>query len=389
MQSIVNANIVFEDCVVSNGLIIVEAGKILYAGEYKEEPSKECTDIVDAEGMFVGPGFVDIHVHGAVGSFIYDNPEKTSRHFLEHGHTSIFPALYDDLDCGDMIKAAQTLKNARSSGTYSKIIEGLYMEGPYMNSKYGAEVESKKWNPSEIKYDDYSHLVEVLGNFPKVWVIAPERDGIENFVKHVKTVNPDAVISVGHSEATPAQIRKLKKYGLILQTHCMDATGRVGEGGGIRRCGPDEECFLDDNMYAELICDSLGIHVDPDMLSLVYKVKGRDRIILITDSTPGEGVVSDVYPEASDLNFDSLGRISGSKLTLDAACRNMVRYTGCTMSDAFIMASTNPAKIMGIDNQVGTISVGKRANLVFIDNDFNVKKVMLDGKFTEELKCRN
>lgn len=389
LRAIINANIVLRDKIIYDGTLIINGNCIDCITTFENCTIPQNAKIIDAQGLFVGPGFVDIHVHGADGKFIYDNPEETAMHFLEHGHTTILSAFYDDLDCSGMIKAAENLKNARKNGISSKIIEGIYMEGPYMNSKYGAEAENKKWNPDEIIYDDYFHLVETLGDFAKVWVVAPERDGIEEFVKNIKKINSKAIISVGHSEATPAEIRKLKKYGLILQTHCMNATGRVGDGGGIRRCGPDEECFLDDNMYAELICDSLGIHVDPDMIKLIYKVKTKDRIILITDSTASVGVASERFPDATDLNFDNQGNISGSKLTLNAACRNMMKHTNCSINDAFVMASYNPACVLGLDDEIGSISQGKRANLVFVDSKFNVKKVMLDGKFMEEIICRN
>ncbi|MBQ4527192.1 MAG: N-acetylglucosamine-6-phosphate deacetylase [Clostridia bacterium] len=389
VQAVINANIVLRDDIVYGGTLIIKGNHIECVSLPGDTVIPENAKIVDAGGLYVGPGFVDIHSHGAKGKLIYDEPEETTTHFLKSGHTTILSAFYDDLDSVGMIKAAENIKIVRKNGVSSKIIEGIYMEGPYMNFKYGAEAQNKKWNPHEINFDDYSRLVETLGDFAKVWVVAPERDGIEDFVKYVKKINPDAVISVGHSEATPDQIRDLKKYGLILQTHCMDATGRVGEGGGIRRCGPDEECLLDDNMYAEVICDSLGIHVDPDMLKLIYKVKTKDRIVLITDSTASDGTASEMYPDATDLNFDNQGMISGSKLTLDAACRNMMKHTSCGITDAFVMASYNPACVLGLDNEIGSIAPGKRANLVFTDSLFNVKRVMLNGKFTEELLCHN
>lgn len=387
--AIINANIVLENSILSDGVIVIQGNRIIDVEQSKDFVIPENAKIIDANGLYVGPGFVDIHVHGADGEFIYDNPQKTTMHFLNHGHTTILSAFYDDLDSAAMLKAFENLKIARETGISSKIIEGIYMEGPYMNPKYGAEAENKKWNPNEIRFSDYNDIVETLGDFAKVWAVAPERCGIEEFVKNIKNINPKAVISVGHSEATPAEIRKLKKYGLILQTHCMNATGRVGDGGGIRRCGPDEECFLDDNMYAEVICDSMGIHVDPDMLKLIYKVKGADKIVLITDSSASTGTPSKDFPEATDLNFDNQGNISGSKLTLDAACRNMIKYTRCDIKDAFIMASYNPAYIIGLIDEIGSISSGKRANLVFVDSDFNVKKVMFNGIFTEELLCHN
>lgn len=389
LRAVINANIVLRDKIIYGGALIIKDNRISYVTTSDDIVIPKNAKIIDAKGLYVGPGFVDIHSHGVNGSFIYDKPEEATTYFLKFGHTTILSAFYDDLDCDSMIKAAENIKIARKKGVSSRVIEGIYMEGPYMNFKYGAEAQNKKWNPDEINYDDYSCLVKKLGDFAKIWVVAPERAGIEEFVKYIKMINSNAVISVGHSEATPGQIRDLKKYGLILQTHCMDATGRVGDGGGIRRCGPDEECLLDDNMYAEVICDSLGIHVDPDMLKLIYKVKTKDKIVLITDSTASAGAMSERYPDATDLNFDNQGMISGSKLTLNAACRNMIKYTSCGITDAFVMASYNPACVLGLDDEIGSIAPGKRANLVFVDSCFNVKRVMLDGRFTEELLCRN
>ena len=116
------------------------------------------------------------------------------------------------------------------------------MEGPYMNPKYGAMSEQNKWK-GDICAEDYAEVVDEAGNLAKVWAVAPERVGLEPFLAYAKEKNPATVFSVGHSEANPGQIQKLKKYGISLQTHCMDATGRVSTWGGTRASGPDEYCM--------------------------------------------------------------------------------------------------------------------------------------------------
>ena len=132
---------------------------------------------------------------------------------------------------------------------------------------------------------------------------------------------------------------------------------------------------------AEVICDSQGIHVEPDLLRLILLVKGVDHTVLISDSYVSNEPTPPEFAHITDLQFDANGGLCGSKLTLDVACRNMMKHTGCSMNDAFLLASRNPARAIGLDREVGTLEIGKRANLVIVDGEFNVQSVMLDGRF--------
>ena len=252
------------------------------------------------------------------------------------------------------------------------------MEGPYMNPKYGASAEKNRWK-GEIKEEDYKALVDKAGGDVRVWAVAPEREGLEPFMAYAETVNNNVVFAVGHSEATPDEVRALKKYGIKIQTHCMNATGRKLDKGGVRGVGPDEACLLDDDMYAEIIVDSLAIHVKPDMQKLIVKVKGKDKVILISDSFVSEIDNPEEYKNVTDLSFDANGGLCGSKLTLDAAVRNFIKHTGCSISDAFLAASTNPAKAVGMFDKIGSLEKGKIADIVIVDKDINVKKTILKG----------
>ena len=133
-------------------------------------------------------------------------------------------------------------------------------------------------------------------------------------------------------------------------------------------------------MYAELISDSCAIHVHPEMQQLLLHTKGLHRMVLISDSTVYDNPIPEQYAHVTDLNFDHNGTIAGSKLTMDMACRNIMTHTNCGIAQAFVMASTNPAKVVGLDEELGSIEKGKVADLVFVDDRFHVKKVMLAGK---------
>jgi N-acetylglucosamine-6-phosphate deacetylase len=216
--------------------------------------------------------------------------------------------------------------------------------------------------------------VEAGRGLVKIWCIAPERDGIDAFVAAAKG---GVVFSAAHSEAAPWQVFRFVDDGLVLQTHHTNATG-VKSGGGMRGAGVDEAVLLNDDIYAELICDSMAVHVKPDMLRLALKVKGRDRIILISDSSEFDGQPLEAGGPP-DLNFDSEGGLAGSKLTLDRACANMMKHTGAGICDVFRFASLNPARLLGMQGEIGCIRRGARANLVIVDDMVNVKKVIFEG----------
>lgn len=378
MKYIVNAKLVLDAGIEWDGVIAVENGRIAACGSRSELPIPADAELLDAKGSYVGPGFVDLHVHGGNGHFFYAEPEAAAEHFLSHGETTILPTLYYDMDKQQLLDAIRRVRQVIGTGA-GKAIGGLYMEGPYMNPKYGACADRNRWK-GDVCREDYAPLVDEAGTLAKVWAVAPEREGLEPFLEYARAVNPDVVFSAGHSEASPAQLRRLKRYGLCLQTHCMDATGRVEQWLGTRACGPDEACLLDDEMYAEMICDSVGIHVNPELQRLILKTKGTDRVILITDSYVSSEPSPASLSHISDLVFDHNGNLNGSKLTLDVACRNLMHHTDCGIVQAFRMASRNPARIIGMDSELGSIAPGKRANLVFVDDMFHVNAVMLEGE---------
>jgi len=383
MICIKNARIVRERDILNDGVVIIDGDRIKAVGKAAETVIPPSADMIDAKNLYVGPGFVDIHVHGGGGAMFHDDPQRAAEHFLSHGETTVLATLYYDLEKERFLEAIDKIRNAMAE---SKNIGGFYMEGPYMNPKYGASPEKNKWK-GEISENDYKALVDRAGKNAIVWAVAPERDGLEPFMAYAKKLNPDTVFAVGHSEAFPCEINALKKYGIKIQTHCMNATGRKNEGGGVRGTGPDEACLLDDEMYAELICDSLAIHVKPEIIKLIIKVKGIDKVILISDSFVSDEHNPEQYKHVTDLSFDANGGLCGSKLTLDAAARNLIKHTGCSLTDAFLAASANPAKAVGMFSDIGSVEAGKYADLIFVDEDLNVKKVISKGILKEECIC--
>ena len=374
--AIVNANIVLEQGIVWDGVIILEGDKIREVGAEYDVTIPEGAEIIDANGSYVGPGFVDLHVHEGNGVSTNEEPVKAAEFFLRHGTTSMLATPFYAMDFDRLMKAFKTIKE---NMPLAKTIKGIYSEGPYTHPDFGAHAYMNPWK-GPIDLDKMRALVDEAGKYVKVWTIGPEREDIIEFVKYAREVNPDVVFAVGHSKASPAQIRALGKYRPTLETHSMCATGLTEVPGATRGVGPDQYCFKEPDMYAELISDYCGLHVHAEMQQLLLHTKGVHRVVLVTDSTVRPNPVPEEFKHVPDINFNPHGQISGSKLTMDQACRNIMKHTNCGIAQAFIMASLNPAKVIGLDHEIGSIEVGKVADLVFVDDRFNVKNVMLGGE---------
>ena len=375
--AITSAHIVLERGILWDGVLIIENGKIKEFGSCRDIEIPNGADVIDANGAYVGPGFVDIHVHAGGGYSTYENPVEAANFFLSHGETTILATPGYDSKTEELVEAMHSVREGMKK---TKVIKGIYCEGPYMNPDYGANAFNNPWRHG-VHEEDYKQFVDAAGDAVKVWAIAPELPNLMPFLEYARKVNPDVIFALGHTEATPDEIRALgANYIPTIMTHCMNATGRKPRYGGTRDFGPDEYCFKETDMYAEMISDSCGIHVHPEMQQLLIHTKGIDKVVLITDSTVHDDPTPPEYAHVTDLNFDERGGISGSKMTMDQACKNVMKSTNCGIAQAFLMASTNPAKAVRMYDKIGSIAKGKNADLVFVDDKFNVQKVMLEGE---------
>ena len=376
MTAIINATLVMRDHFIPDAVLLIENGKIADFGEARHLAVPDGAKIIDAKGNYVGPGFVDIHTHSDGVSFFYEKPEA-AKHHLKHGSTIILPALYYSMDTKQFVEAIGILRDAMKTPS-CKNMAGLYMEGPYLNPKFGCDRESNPWK-GPVERKKHQPIIDAAYDIAKVWCLAPERENILDFVLDVKAKNPSAVFTVAHSEASPQDIEALMPYGLKIGTHHTNATGDRPMYPECRGVCVDEAVNYNREIYAELICDSRGIHVDPYMLRLVRKIKGDDRIILISDAYACDGPIPEGYDDVDDINFDHAGEIAGSKMTLDIACRNMIKHTGASLVDVFKFASYNPATAVGFYDR-GEIAKGKRADLVIVDYKMKVHGVIFEGE---------
>ena len=385
MTAIINAELVMRDHLIPEAVLFIEDGIIKGFGEMRTTKIPDGCEIIDAEGAYVGPGLVDIHCHAGTGVRFAEDPKKATEQHLECGTTTILATPKTRGFVDTYVEQIGKIREAMNDPEGS-IIAGIYMEGPYINDNFGS-VSTPKGPDQPRVFDpvpeDYEPLLKEGADIIRVWGLAPEREGIENFVKAAKAANPEVRFTVAHSEATPKQIERFIPYGLCIGTHHTNATGTLETYPECRTPCVDETVNYNNAIYAELISDSLGIHVDPYMQRLIRKIKSDDKIILISDQTVYQSIEAPGFEHVTDLNFSYRRTggidISGSKLTLNVACRNYMKHTGASIVDAFKVASYNPANVIGLYDR-GEICEGKRADLVFVDIKMNVKAVIKDGK---------
>ena len=380
MKAIVNATVVMKDYLIPNGVILIDGNKIASVGKQKDVNIPIDAQIIDAEGLYVGPGLIDIHTHAVDNMWIFEEPKKTSDYLLRHGVTGVLPALYNNLNKDAYIKAMDDIIKSNENGDFPNFV-GFYMEGPYLSPNFGCERDKNVWKDGVVQ-SEYIDVVKKAKGYAKVWCFAPEREGIEQFVKDVKAEIPNIVFAVAHSEATPEQVEKYIPYGLKIATHHTNATGTIEHYSECRGVCVDEAVNYNREIYAELISDRMGIHVVPYMQRLVRRIKGDDRIILIADQFVCDGPIPKGFEEATDIHFDNAGEIAGSGLTLDIACGNFMVHTGCSIVDAFKFGSLNPARALNLQG-LGYIYQGNYANIIMVDDKFNVKKTIFKGELYE------
>ena len=378
MKAIINAELVMRDHLIPEAVLFMEDSKIAGFGGMRTTAIPEGCEIIDAEGKYVAPGLVDIHTHTGGEHQFWQDPIPAAQFHLDHGTTTVLPASYARLTKEQYIQMATNIREAMATPG-GENIGGMYLEGPYINPAYGSNRAANPWNEKPIIPEDYEPMIEACADLARVWGLGPEQENVENFVIAAKKANPSLRFAVTHSEATPQQIEKLMPYGLCIGTHHTNATGTIVNYPECRGVCVDEAVNYNRDIYAELICDSRGIHVDPYMLRLVRKIKGDDRIILISDRTYGDAPKPEGYENVDDINFDKWGDIAGSKLTLEVACRNWMKHTGASIVDCFKVASYNSARAVGFTDR-GEIRKGLRADLVFTDHKMNISKVILNGE---------
>lgn len=382
MNAIIHAKAVLPGGILDNAIILTDNGNILAVGQNLSIPDD--AQILDAEGMWVGPGFVDIHIHGDGHDSRWETtPEQVARYHLRHGTTTLVATLSYSQTPESLLENAKIVQSKLDDGLLPNVY-AISFEGPFINPERGAN--SKAFARPSPDPDEYIPLYEACHGKIAQWMYAPEMDKDGTFGDFLRDKNLTAAI--GHTNASPAQIRDAVDKGAKIATHLFDAMGCWMGNDSWKITGTIQDsaavgCLICPELVYEIIPDSKGIHVKPSNMKLTYQLAGPERIAIITDCTicgydPAD-YPSDHFRSTIDLNYNELQQLSGSRLTMDLAFRNFMMHTGASVSDLFKMTSTTPAKAIGVDNIVGSIVPGKHANFVVLDKDFHLQKVIFRG----------
>lgn len=377
MKCIKNGRVILADGIVEKAVLYDE--KILGIVDDCDVPAE--AEVIDAEGSYVMPGLVDVHIHGYLNEDASDGkPEgirKMAQGVVKNGVTTFLPTTMTVSI--EEIEAA--LDIVRSMQEESKTWDGAYLagvnaEGPFINAnKKGAQAEE------HIKAPDADWVIK-NSDIIKLVTIAPETEGGYDAIKKIRE-NSNVHVSVGHTDATYEQAMKAFECGADHVTHLFNAqTALHHRKPGVVGAG------MSADVYAELICDTFHIHTG--LFELVAKCKG-DKFLLITDCTRAGGMPDGEYSLGGQPIFVKGiqclledGTIAGSVLKLNEAVKNVAEHTSLPIWEVVAAASLNPANSIGMGDTKGSIAVGKDADLVIADKDFNIKKTIIQGDIRYE-----
>ena len=365
---------------INDGSLIVEDGQIVEISSNSN--LVEGAEHVDAQGMHVIPGGIEMHVHGGGGSDFMEGTREAfvnaANTHLKYGTTAIFPTLSSSTL--PMIEAACETCSALMKEKDTTIM-GLHLEGPYFSlKKAGAQMPEIIRNPEE---KEYRHIIEDY-DCVRRWDVAPELPGAMEIGRYLSSKG--VVVAVGHTAGEYDDVVKAQN-GYSLATHFYNAMNGFHNVREYKHAGVIEAVYLLDDMDAEIICD--GIHVPAPILRLVHKIKGVEHTALITDALAvtacenAQAFDPRVIIEDGVCKLSDRSALAGSVATMDRLIRTMVKIAGLPLEDVSRMASETPARIMGILDHKGTLEKGKDADFLIMDDDINLKAVYSMGKLVK------
>ena len=383
LTQIINGKIHTPQGWLKNGSVIISDNKILEVSNC--DLAVVGAKIVDARGMYIVPGGVEIHVHGGGGRDFMEGSEDAFRTavaaHMQHGTTSIFPTLSSSSI--PMIKAAAETTEKLMAEKDSPIL-GLHLEGHYFNMKMaGGQIPEYIKNPDP---NEYIPLLEET-NCIKRWDASPELPGALQFGKYVSSKG--ILVSVAHTQAEFEDIRAGFEAGYTHATHFYNAMPGFHKKNEYKYEGTVESIYLMDDMTVEAIAD--GIHVPPTILRLIYKVKGVEKTALITDALACAASDSKtafdprVIIEDGVCKLADRSALAGSIATMDRLIKTMTTQAEVPFFDTIRMVSETPAKIMNVYDRKGSLEKGKDADILLIDKDYEVRGVMAMGRIVKSI----
>lgn len=356
---------------------IVAIGNSLNAGD---------AESVNAAGLTIGPGFVDVHVHGGGGHSFFTHDAQRIRDYAawapRNGVTSFLVSTVGQ-DADDTVAIFGALRPTVNGSGGAEVL-GFHMEGPFINPvRHGAFPPGMLRPPVR---EEFLRFQEAAGGHIRQVTMAPELPLALDLAGAITASG--AIPAMGHTDANSEQCRAGFDSGIRHVTHLFNAMRPIHQ----REGGPIVAALLEDQVTCELICD--GAHVDPAPLLMAYRMLGPQRAVVVTDNLHLAGMPAETGRFAGEEVTVSGGKaakadgtIVGSVETMDQHFRNTMRFLGISISTAFRLCSTNPARVAGASNRKGQVERGMDADLVLLDGDLRVQMTICRGDVAFDRKA--
>ena len=352
------------------GTVLVEDGTI--KAILAENACCDGAEVIDAAGMYLVPGMVDVHTHGRIGydfdSATAEQMKEMRRSYALDGTTTVFPTIAS----APLSQIENAIDNVKAAG-----FDSIHLEGRYLNTKRRGAHRADLLFPLDV-----AELTSLLDRMEPLNVhisCAAELEGGEAFVK--TAIARGATVSLGHTDATYEEALEAISWGVNAFTHTFNAMRPIHH----REPGPVVAGLTTESAYCEIIAD--GFHLNPAIVKLTYLAKRPSHLTLITDSMSATGCADGEYSIAGEKVYvvngkaiNEEGAISGSTITLYQAVRNLMAFAGISYAEALPYATIVPAAMVGADKYTGSIEVGKRADLLLVDAEtYDIKAVWQAG----------
>ncbi|WP_114791930.1 N-acetylglucosamine-6-phosphate deacetylase [Niabella yanshanensis] len=382
---IVNAKVITSQGIVNEGVVTVKNGLIESVGN--KNIDIEGAVEIDAAGLYLSPGFIDLHIHGGGGADFMDGTAEAfltiAQTHARYGTTAMYPTTLTS-EKKDLLETLQVFERANKRNDNGAQLMGMHLEGPYFSmSQRGAQ------DPRYIRNPDPAEYKEVVAASASIkrWSSAPELEGAVEMGRFLRSRG--ILPAIAHTDAIYEEVAEAFENGYTLATHFYSGMSGVMRRNGYRYAGVIESGYLINEMDVEVIAD--GVHLPAPLLKLIYKIKGADHIALITDAMRAAGMPEGdsilggmetglkVVVDKGVAWLPDRSSFAGSVATADRLVRNIINLAEVSLTDAVKMISLTPARIMGIDSHKGSIAVGKDADLVLFDEDIQIRKTIVKG----------
>ncbi len=384
---IINGRIITSQRIIDHASLFISEGIITDISEKTISANADIT--LDAKGNYISPGFIDIHIHGGGGSDFMDGTVTDfltiAETHLRHGSTALVPTTLT-AEKEDLLHTLDVYKKANARNKLGAQFMGMHIEGPYFAmSQRGAQ------DPRYIRKPDkkeYSEIIEKAGGIIARWSAAPEIEGAMEFGRYLQAHN--ILPAIAHTDAVYDDVVEAFENGYSLATHFYSGMSGVSRRNAFRFAGVIESVFLMDEIDVEMIAD--GVHLPTPLLQLILKIKGVDKIALITDAmrAAGTDLKESILGSRKDglkvIVEDGVAKLpdrssfAGSIATSDRLVRTMINIAGVSLIDAVRMMTLTPARIMKTDKRKGSLTIGKDADIVIFDENINIQSAIIRGE---------